>query len=115
MFSCFRHLRERHGHSRGDVSRHANHCTDFGGAATYLPPNSGLCIPVGTIDQIVDRLALSLDTLYQDESRRIQIGRAALATYADRYSWTAKLALIEGIYARACNHPGKQVRSAPAA
>ncbi|MGA2906130.1 MAG: glycosyltransferase family 4 protein [Terracidiphilus sp.] len=88
---------------------------DFGGAATYLPPNSGLCIPVGTIDQIVDRLALSLDTLYQDESRRIQIGRAALATYADRYSWTAKLALIEGIYARACNHPGKQVRSAPAA
>jgi glycosyltransferase involved in cell wall biosynthesis len=74
----------------------------FGAPATYLRPNSGICVPCTTPDEIVTRLADALETLYRDESLRLQIGRRARSVYEERYSWPAKLALINKVYSDAC-------------
>jgi glycosyltransferase involved in cell wall biosynthesis len=63
---------------------------DYGGPGGLINSSSGIKVPLGTKDQLVDHFAAEMETLADDPNRRLELGRHAREDAVRIYDWTAK-------------------------
>jgi glycosyltransferase involved in cell wall biosynthesis len=71
---------------------------DYGGPADLVQPGCGVKVPLGTLDEIVDRFTVELETLVNDSAQVSAYGRAAYSHAMTYYSWQAKAHQVHELY-----------------
>lgn len=72
-------------------------CLDFGGPATMVKQDSGICVPVGSREQTVAGLSDGLMAL-ADHSERVRMGQNARRLAREMYGWDRKGRIAQELY-----------------
>jgi glycosyltransferase involved in cell wall biosynthesis len=71
---------------------------DHGGPASLVTPQSGVKLPLGTRDEMVQSLVRELERLAEDPALRHRLGEAARQRASDYFTWESKARSIIEIY-----------------
>lgn len=71
---------------------------DYGGPAELIDTDRGVKVPLGSMDQIVDRFGAALEQLVSDPQTTATLGRAARQHALRYYTWDAKARKTMAVY-----------------
>ena len=75
-------------------------CLELGGPATQITPKIGIKVPATTPVETIEKFAQAMARLANDDALRQQMGAAAREHVLANYTWTAKRALFNQLYAQ---------------
>ncbi|MCK5269831.1 MAG: glycosyltransferase family 4 protein, partial [Sedimentisphaerales bacterium] len=73
-------------------------CVDAGGPAYIVNKSCGIKIPITTKDQMINMLALSLDSLIKDGKKRLEMGKNGQDRMRKMFTWDAAIAEMLNVY-----------------
>ncbi|MFC1772732.1 glycosyltransferase [Pseudomonadota bacterium] len=73
-------------------------CLNYGGPGEMVRNEGGVCVPLGTKEQVVQGLASAVIDLFEDDVRRQSIGDVARKRVSQCYEWSRKRDFVKAQY-----------------
>ena len=79
-------------------------CLDIGGPGVQVDAHTGMKIAPVSRDQVVADLAIAMHDVAANATLRSELGRRARLVVADRFEWTERSRIIDGVYFEVIQH-----------